>query len=238
MNVPAIKTAIKLVDTSTKIPQPDEVGLRNGLSRVIVDRDRALGRRERAKTAVTRSHEFVATLQANVDELLAQDRDVTATTAASFKASLAKDLTPKLTQVRDLTSIGVRRIHAENHLAAGREALAALEQDLEDAETQLLACEAKVKLAAKTVVAAHANRLAEELLKKETEAALLRRRLLGVTQMRGPHIGAFPVDAFTMSVARGDAVPRYSHAEPADVAHFDGYLMQLSSNADAQPEGE
>ena len=57
-------------------------------------------------------------------------------------------------------------------------------------------------------------------------------------RMRAPHIGAYPVDAFTMSVCRGDSVPRYSHSEPADVRHFDELLERLMSNADAQPGDE
>ena len=85
------------------------------------------------------------------------------------------------------------------------------------------------------VVASPASRLAEELLHAETAAALLRRRLLGVTQLRGVHIGAYPLDPFTMSVCRGDATPRYSHSEPSDVKHFDDLLERLMSNADAQP---
>jgi predicted nucleic acid-binding Zn-ribbon protein len=225
------------VDQPAKvIPKLDEVSLRNELSRCIVDRDRALGRRDRAQAAVVRCKAFVADLQAKVEALLEHDQEAVSTTAAAFKKQLAKDLTPKLTPADELSTSAMQRLHSEAHLMAGREALTALEQDLAEAEMQLTTAEAKTKLAAKNIVAAHANRLAEKLLHAETEAALLRRRLLGVTQTRGPHLGQFPVDAFTMSVARGDAVPRYSHAEPVDVAYFDSYQARLTMCADAQPE--
>ena len=234
MNIPAISANAKLV-TPTIPNKPNEATLRSELSQKIVERNRALGRRDRAQAAVDRSRSFVDELQVKVDELAMRDADVTASMATAFKAALAKDITPKLTPSDELSATAVRRMHAEGHLLAGREALRALESDLAEAEKQLLVADAKVRQAAKIVVAAYASHLAEELLKKETEAALLRRKLLGVTQMRGPHIGPFPVDPFTMSVCRGDAVPRYSHAEPVDVRHYDDLLERLMTNADAQP---
>ena len=235
MNVPAISANIKLA-TPTIPNKPDEATLRAALSKDIVERDHASGRRDRAQAAVDRSRAFVDELQAKVDELISQDRDVTASTAAAFKAALAKDVTPKLTPSDELSTTAVQRMCAEGHLLAGCEALRALEGDLKSAEEKLQAANAKVRQSAKAVVATYASRLAEELLHAETTAALLRRRLLGVTQMRAPHIGAYPVDAFTMSVCRGDSVPHYSHSEPSDVRHFDELLERLMSNADAQPE--
>ncbi len=233
-----MNTSTNARPASPTIPhQPDDAALREELSKDIIERDRASGRRDRAQAAVDRSRAFVAELQTKVDEQALHDADVTASTAAAFKAALSKDITPKLTPPDDLSASAVRRMHAEGHLLAGCEALRALESDLKTAEEKLQAANAKVKTTAKSVVASYANRLAEELLRAETTAAHARKRLLGITQMRGPHIGPYPIDAFTMSVCRGDAVPHYSHAEPSDVRHFDELLERLMLNAEAQPEG-
>ena len=98
---------------------------------------------------------------------------------------------------------------------------------------------AKVKTTAKSVVGfiCEPSRGGAAARRNENGGGHARKRLLGITQMRGPHIGPYPIDAFTMSVCRGDAVPHYSHAEPSDVRHFDELLERLMLNAEAQPEG-
>jgi hypothetical protein len=223
--------ALKIVDQKPAVAEDE---LRQALSVAIAERDQALAKRDACRDVCERSHRFVAELEARQQACAARDAAAIAERAAHFKAALVEATTPSLSTSAKLSTSALARVEAENAVEAARQAQAAIAEELEEAEDRLVLLQGNVERASKVIVGAHADHLARELREAEHATALLRRRLLGATQLRPG--GAFPLNANTMSVARGDTRETYAHAEFADTAYFNRFLAALCLDAEAQPE--
>lgn len=226
MNAPALK----IVDTKPDAP------LRHDLARAIEERQAAAAKRDAARDVLERSHAFVLELEERLQSVAEKDAAAIREKAAHFKAALVEATTPTLSTSAKLSAASLQRVEAENTAEAARQAHKALGDELAEAEARLMSCEADVTRKAMDIVGSYADRLALALKNAEHACSLQRRRLLGSTQHRPS--GAFPLTAATMSVARGDTRETFSHAEPADTAHFNNYLAALCRDANAQPSGE
>ena len=129
------------------------------------------------------------------------------------------------------------RLDAENNLSAARQAAASLNEELTAAERTLALCEANARTAAKAVVGFRADAMARELAKIETQAGEMRRRLLGVTATRPPHVGQYQVKPETMALLRDDPINSvYRHNSGEDAQYWDRWLARLMRDANAKAE--
>ncbi len=230
-----MSAALKLIEPK---PQADEAALRHDLATKLEERDSALARRDKARATADSADAFIGELQARVDAFDAIDAQIANERALAFKAALAKgDAMPKLTLSPELARASTARLDAENNLAGAKQAAAALNEELAVTERTLAQCEANAKAAAKAVVAQHANAMAHELSQLETHAGEMRRRLLGVTAMRAPHVGEYQVSRETMALLRDNPINSiYTRNSAEDVLYWDRYLARLMRDANAQPD--
>jgi hypothetical protein len=227
-----MSTAVKLVKPVHSEADP----LRHDLARAIQERGLARRKRDAAADAVERSHAFVHELDERLQAVAEKDAQVIRERAEHFRAALVEATPPTLSTSAKLSTAALARLEAENTAEAARQAHAAIAAELEEAEDRLVLLSANVLQAAKAVVSNLADVMALELKEAEHAVAIKRRKLMGIGQMRGPHIGPYKIGAQTMSVLRNDSREVYSHCEPEDVQFFDRYLARLQQDANAQPE--
>jgi chromosome segregation ATPase len=212
--------------------------LRSELRILIQERDLVKSRRDKTQDAVERGQKFVAQLEANlakfddVGERVAQER------GRAFRQSLINGETlPMPSLSKELSAASAQRLDAENQLSGGTQALEALTMELDNENRELSVLESDVLTVAKKVCANHGDVLADTLRRMEREAGELRRRLLGLTQMRSPNIGAYPLGAQAVSLLRDIGVNSMAtHTSGEDVQFWDEWLHRLRVDADARPE--
>jgi hypothetical protein len=227
--------ALKIVDPKSA-PPPAETALRADLARTHEERASAAQRHAAAADVVEHARAFVESVSNEITRLQAVEAEIAARRAASFREALVEAAAPKLTPSTELQRTTAQRLDCENQLAAARDALRTLEADLAQAHARLTACASAVTQAAMRVVGAHADALADKLREAEHATALMRRRLLGATQMRPG--GNFPVTSRTFAVLRNDYRVEYARPEESDARHFGVFLARLELSADATPPND
>ncbi len=210
--------------------------LRDELRTLIQQRDLSKARRDATADAVERANTFCGNLESHLAKFDAVAERVSKARTEAFRKSLLDGAAlPVLSLSNELTKANSERLDVENQLNAARDARASLATELETENAELDTLEANVKNAAKKIVANYGDMLAMKLKNMETEIGALRRRLMGVTQMRSPDIGSYPVNSETVMMLRGGP-NMATNASADDVQFWDGWLHRLMVDADARPE--
>lgn len=225
------------MSANLKLVEDRDAELRGELRMLIEQRDLAKSRRDKTADAVERAQGFVARLEDNLAKFADVNTRIAASRAEAFRQSLIDGETlPMLSLSKELTAAAGQKLDAENQLSGGAQALESLSVELSTENDELNVLEANVLTAAKKVVANHGDMLAVSLRRMEREAGDLRRRLLGLTQIRTPAIGQYPLGADAVMLLRslGDNASA-TNASGEDVKFWDEWLHRLCVNADAAP---
>jgi chromosome segregation ATPase len=226
--------ALKLVET-----EDAETVLRGELRKLIEERNLLKSRRDATADAVERAQAFVGRLRENLAKYDDVSSRIAKARGESFRRSLETgEALPMAPLSKELTAASMERLDAMNQLEGGEQALEALSGELSVEECELGVLERNVVGAAKRIVAHHGDMMAEELRRVENEAGGLRRRLLGLTQLRTPSIGSYPISAPTVALLRDiGANAMATGCAGADVTFWDEWLHRLTTDADARPDG-
>jgi chromosome segregation ATPase len=216
-----------------------ETVLRGELRKLIEERNLLKSRRDATADAVERAQAFVGRLRDNLAKFDDVSSRIATARGEAFRRSLATgEALPMAPLSKELTAASMERLDAQNQLEGGEQALAALTAELDCENCELGVLERNVVGAAKKVVAHHGDMLAEELRRIENEAGGLRRRLLGLTQLRTPNIGAYPLGAPAVALLRDiGANAMATGCAGSDVSWWDDWLHRLTIDADARPDG-
>ena len=215
----------------------DVAELRAALAAKIRERNLAQSRRDQTAEAVKRAANFVGRLEANLAAFADTDSRIARSRAESFRRALAEgDATPMLSLSSELGKAAAQKLDAENQLDAARQAYKALALELAEEQASLDRLKADTRTAAKHVISCYADHKAVELAQLENEAGELRRKLLGLTQMRSPHIGNYQLAPQTIALLRDDPINSLSTRNSGnDVRHWDLWLERLLNDAEAMP---
>jgi hypothetical protein len=221
-----------------KLVEDRDTELRGELRVLIQQRDLAKARRDKTRDACERAQKFVATLESNLAKFADVNTRIAQERGEAFRQSLIEGETlPMLSLSKELTAAAGQKLDAENQLSGGTQALEALSAELEAENAELAALESNTLTAAKKVCANHGDVLADTLRGMEREAGELRRRLLGLTQMRSPNIGAYPLGREAVALLRDIGVnSQATGTSGEDVIWWDTWLHRLCVDADAQPD--
>ncbi len=214
MSILAIK------EVTTRQANAETRNLRTSLADALRARDAAQRVRDDAAASLQRAADLVEALRA-VSERSAQTIacDVSERAKTIREALCSGFGVPRLPHVGEEASRAHQlKSQAALALASAEEAHATLAADLATAEAALATAQRAAHKAAASVVASVADKAALELISLERRAASLRRRLLGVGRRRAPHLPAFPIDATTHAILRGDMTPAFAHETEVDVA--------------------
>jgi hypothetical protein len=218
-----------------KVVEDKDTELRDELRHLISQRDTAKTRRDKTADAVERAQKFVAQLEGHLAKYADVSDRIGRSRAEAFRKSLIDGAAlPMLSLSSELTKASAERLDCENQLSAARDAQASLTAELDAENAELDVLEKDTKACAKKVIANYGDILATTLARMEQEAGDLRRRLLGLTQMRSPDIGPYPTSSETVMLLRGSANVA-TNASGEDVQFWDEWLRRLVVNADVRP---